>query len=328
MKIAQSVAAGLAACSLAVSGLASANSDALKDSVRSWGPWAHMPAPAAGNYRATFPTEGNPYYYQPATTVDNSGPCSAGAECGFTTYYKGPVNPRSQSGAIPNPFANIDRTVLAQFELNTDLAGQSGSFAVVPVGVDLGYPAFTSSQSNWFRSSAQGYFFADRSGRTISSILFAVPGSGGSDVTTGVWWVDNGQAQNSVGWFVHGVTSPQSAIAGLAAGGSTYRYVGHSGIYQTAGANVAIDMNFSSGTWSGTWGGGVSTDGTSTASPTFSASGTVQGVNFKSSSVSGAGVTAVSVEGAVFGTTAGTLAGGTDVTAGGHRYVDVFYATR
>ena len=135
---------------------------------------------------------------------------------------------------------------------------------------------------------------------------------GGDEVTFGV--VAGAYIKENYSAFIAGQPTVISQIQGLSAGNVIAHYSGF-GYYSARGyANNTMTVNFGQSTWSGNWDGVVGVD----------ASGVIQGDGFKSTTVSGKGVTAGAIEGTFFGENAKSLGGVLDVTKSETRIVGTF----
>jgi hypothetical protein len=330
-----------------------------KDSVFSWGPWAHV-APAAGPQGVGFLSFGGPFQYQSELTVANEGPCNAGETCGFATYQFG--RDYCYDGAEHAP-------IPAVIGLSWGLGGGEGAyltpnwwptfhinhhdrqyctyaladFTVQGLEQPGTYPQQTSaggySFSKVWAHSFEVYNYSCELGSSeIEATLIASP-----DLLAGYWSRSNPNDDQPKAWgyFVYGTTTSAADMQALNAGNVTATYCGVTGF----GNNMTLTAHFGSGTWSGAWNGGY--DGavhyyTGNSDPYmkgqvgFTANGTISGVNLTSTSVgtndSGTTVSG-SVNGAFFGSNAAAVGGISDITKtygkdGSYRNVDVFVATQ
>jgi hypothetical protein len=358
MKTILAAAIGIALATAAATAVGAMQDE--KDSVYSWGPWAKMVSPAAGPQGVGFLSFAGLYEYEPALVVQNEGLCAAGGACGFATYrvtyssqYQGGEFNLFSIGGYDGGESSRYGYVPAMFGA-TGETGDPGwitplynvSFNVVPMNETAVHPAVTSTEMNgaayWLFGST--YFsVGGQDGGQHSGLsgvyLDELAGAKGSDqyflLATG--WSDKTTEYSDCvklvadreGAFVYGVTPTLEA---LHAGSVTAAYSGHA---MYSGVPVVINVNLGNSTWNGSWNNGVDgfthavyyANGTyRTGQVGFDASGTINGVNITSTSVSASDAETVSgnVTGAFFGTSGQSLAGVSDVTKDGQRNVDLF----
>lgn len=290
-----------------------------ENSVYAWGRWAVLAPAAGGVHVALLPlsTQGAPRNSSntanivvPPTPVP-SGPCVAGATCSFASKNLNPgaeVNFSTGSGQPYN---------YAVTQLN------SSTLPVAPIPGGTG-------QNTLYAATANGYF--------------VLPYGANADVVYGEW--RNGQYQGSnfvpgiapssqtlvggnnfhgqSGYFVTGTTTAQSVLNGLQQVNTQAVY---SGNMLNTGTPVVINVNFGSGTWSGSWNhstGAVTASGSQITG--FTASGAVSGASIVSQTLS-PGLNGT-VQGAFFGNNAGTVGGTVDVHNASASDTGVFVTTR
>lgn len=137
---------------------------------------------------------------------------------------------------------------------------------------------------------------------------------GGDEITNGDLRLDKSDSFNS--WFVAGMPTAIADIQSFNLGNVIATYSGY-GYYSATGyATNTIQVDFGANTWNGSWQGPVDVQ----------ANGVVAGVGFQSTSVTGTGVTAGSVEGSFYGEGAKSLGGLLDVQKGSKHIVGTFIA--
>jgi len=356
------VALSLAA--VATSGFA-VPKDEEEDSVRSWGPWATLVQPAAGEPDVRTQTVAGPVVpgfgagdasqFTPIvpdipeeTTPVVSDACAAGSNCGYALIDERENNVQTVRVAAINVQPTLGKTspqratptlnpIPVQSMLNERVlaldAAQTTTLTInsntaLPLSQTIANAAVFLART---KSDVVGWNTMQPGGN-IRGFTVNVKGTpiayGSSNKTS-----EDSKTTNAL--FVYGQSTGLEDLSTLNIGNVEANYVG-----RTLGSNteVTIDVDFGQGTWEGSFNGGTdgnnvrastSTDTVNvlTGSVGFEASGTINGVNIVSTELTASDASAISgkVDGSFFGGEAGVLAGAVNVNKTTTRYTDGNY---
>lgn len=313
------------------------------DSTSSWGPWSEFEAPAAGNPAPTISLTlpGADLYRPLAQTVANTAEtgCVGGSICGFgafTQIYSYSQEPSRATAAVSkeymqelHPYMNVANVLvgpdaegipyvpLAIELITTPLS--TGQFLMpnsgrldLQIGEGVYYYRETDTDYYYLQPQIWTSFFDPA--EVQATIVF----------DAGLGDYINGTEREQGQWGVIGYTTAADQMANLRASNAQATYQG----YDRYGSQVDMSVNFGPGTWNGTWNGGGDGKyvyaGTTSSGGTvlqgnvgFTAQGTVQGSNFRSTSVGTTDVGATVsgyVQGAFYGPNAAAAGGVVDIT--------------
>lgn len=323
-----------------------------EDSVESWGPWSNFEPPAAGPAVSSGMPVRAVELYRPLAQPELVGlGCTGGSLCGFgayTSYVESSVGiaVKQDSGFYSEslPFAvAINGQVTAAGEGGLPQAIRlftaplsMGASVLIPdsdvlslsVGPYPGYGRYvrgveTETRSEYYEVSGgllnnpMAEATQVMAGYAVFGIEEYVQGTS-SESEGGYRW------QGQEGPVVLGFATADADMAALRNSNASATYLGRA--MDKGGAPVRIDVQFGSGEWSGSWNGGqdgyVSVRNSEQGAQLygqvgFTAKGTINGVNLKSTSVGtldqGATVSGF-VQGAFFGPQAAAVGGVVDIT--------------
>jgi len=322
-----------------------------EDSVGSWGPWSQFEPPAAGPAAMDLPKRvSDPYRPLPQPLPEPVPPaelgCLGGALCGFGAFNQvhliDGVAAHSDyfSAVLTGEITQVDdhswpkaiRLTTAAFDpAVTVLLPDSGELLRWETGVEgdghqIAYrrgiddrPSehFADVVVDLSDESQLGLIQVAGVRMTVGDYILGLDRSGKEQFM---------QGEGVGGYAVMGRATPVADMAALRANQATATYIGFGGYYTPN--TVMMDVQFGPGTWSGTWNGGkdgfVVTDSLPNQQGVrlvgqvgFTASGVIEGVNIRSTSVGAADAGATvsgSVRGAFFGPNAAAVGGVADIT--------------
>jgi len=349
----------LSLMTVAVSGFAITDDD----SVHSWGPWSTLVQPAAGPQAPTPTTlagpvvpgfgtgdtnQFTPVVETPGTGVTPvEGRCVAGSVCGYALISQAisidgddPVNSSLQSATpilAPIPVDNNQIVLMLDgvpnflnnvAAVNTSLTVNSDTNLVISESLNVPVNFFRGTSWNYFMFGNNRVVGLNGTTIDVAGTPFAYGSSFNVDLS------DSGSINTN---FIYGEATGLGDLNALNTGNVTAAY---NGVSLRSGTSVNINVDFGAGTWNGSWNRGrdggsrvsMSSDGVNVLSGNigFEASGTLNGSNIVSTSVSAADASAIAgtVNGSFFGGDAGVLAGAVDITksvAGDGGYTDGVY---
>ncbi|TAK86335.1 MAG: hypothetical protein EPO12_02580 [Aquabacterium sp.] len=308
------------------------NVSVAQDSAGSWGPWTEFEAPAAGS---TPPlglgrSGGEPYRPIPGTI---GGPTETPANViGWGAFFDNKGEAKQQ-GCVSIDCHSLQLLIQAQYPSADALLPNSVNATLVPLST--GTPLL-SQTGVLLQEDGLPYYVRSND----KELIYAVPDpetanpANPQDIQAAFVRVSlnaylNGNTEAEPGsqsiYAVVGVATSAPDMAALKGSNTTASYSGWDQ-YGNGADNVQLTVNFGNSTWTGTWNGGQ--DGVVQASTSgsgktviagqvgFSASGTVAGSNFQSTSISakdgtiGAGST---VRGSFYGVQAAAAGGVADI---------------
>jgi len=349
-----------------------------EDSVSDWGPWTEFEAPAAGaplgflGLPSARPEYRPPVIVEPPLEPESVG-CAAGGICGFGVFSEtatvdfGREQPKELSDTLPAELPYLmtgavvegpaGEGVLPQV-INLTTQALAGGTVMAPASGDLSLDIDPTTFGSFHYGDQITYArsLITESGEDTYRIGNWLSNEQQADAAAaGVSWVmggpsllsyisgDNGVTVTQTSQGMYGILGLATSAADLALQGGTATYSGESrnGIF----GSVNLTVNFSNGTWSGTWNGGADQNvfvASSSIGPViygqigFQASGTISGVNLNSTSITandgtiGAGSI---VKGAFFGSNAAAVGGVASIVKTTEAYTDargsgVFLTTR
>jgi len=317
-----------------------------EDSVYSWGPWEVLVKPAAGlqipvstilagpvapGFGSGDASSFTPMVIQessdPTVTQEASveGRCVAGSACGYAFIF-GAVLGAKDSPASSLQAATPILTPVPVSSDNTSLTVNSNTN--VSLSESIANVLVTFSGNSWSYINTVGNFVRLR-GTTID--VAGIPFAHGESINVGL-----GAGSPITGTsFVYGESTGLDDLNALNAGNTQATY---SGVSLGSQASVDISVDFGAATWGGKWNAGadtgvitetVSSDNVKVISGKvgFNASGTLNGANIVSTSVTAEPGTTISgtVNASFFGGGAGVLAGAVDITKTTNAYTGGVY---
>lgn len=319
-----------------------------EDSVGSWGPWSQFEPPAAGPAAMDLPKRvSDPYRPLPQPLPEPVPPaelgCLGGALCGFGAFNQAHlvdgVAAHSDyfSAILTGEITQVDDHSWPKAIRLTTAAFDPAVTVLLPDSGELlrweSWDQMERHQIAYQRDGSKERFAfvsVDLSNEGLLDLIQAT--SAGMSLGDYILGEDRlgkeqfMQGEGRGGIFVMGRATPVADMAALRANQATATYIGAWSGY--APSNLRMEVQFGPGTWSGTWNGGkdgfVATDALPNQQGVrligqvgFSASGVIEGVNIRSTSVSTADVGATvsgSVRGAFFGPNAAAVGGVADIT--------------
>ena len=307
------------------------------DSVRSWGPWTEFEDTAAGPQAAPQAAAGTRNEsYRPVPQVTTPGVMGFGVfltESGVQTSPD--LTPYELSGTITsaaNPNSELPAWPQAILARTTALNTGEGTWLAAGAAMNLGPGDF------WFN-----YASPSESSTPYVSL----------DLYPGGWFYDPQEVQATFysgksysgetvqgTWGVMGTPTSVSDLSSLRSQGMVATYSGYALDNKGDNPSITMSVNFGNSTFTMTSNGGV--DGTvrtetATSGATmlkgqvgYTATGTVNGVNFSSNTITSGDQATISgkVKGAFFGPSAAAAGGVTDLTKNGARYTAPFLAVQ
>lgn len=354
-----------------------------QDSSEAWGPWAEFIMPAAGGpviNPVQFVGEGGGERYRPepkivppvVPPIVSSG-CEAGTVCGYAVFrdysatgYSGDYEGRRYTtsrdgGEHPATFTARIPPVLDDSATTAWRVTSLDGTAPVHYAEsgELGDPTFLDNYFSFYRGDgsydynslldgAEGGAYLG--GNVPDSNIPVARGNFGRWMETYIrgdscddeCYYTRNEYTRTDGIFVAGGVTSATDMSALRANNITAVYNGYA-FYN--GTPVAINVNFGTASWSGSWNNGADGSiGTYTPSGSsqqyvygrvgFNASGTISGSNIQSTSVSATdGAVSGSVKGSFYGSQAAALGGVVDITktTEGYtnaRHVDLYLTTK
>lgn len=311
------------------------NVSVAQDSAGSWGPWTEFEAPAAGPSQplGLARAGGDAYRPLPGTTGGNGDPGTPAPNViGWGAFFDNKGEPKQQ-GCVAIDCHSLQINVTAVYPDGGALLPTSVNGQLIPLST--GTPLLGQT-GVLLQEDGQPYYIRSND----KELIYAVPDpetanpGNPQDIQAAFVRISlnaylNGNTEEEPSsqsiYAVVGVATSASDMAALKGSNTTASYTGWDQ-YGDGANNVQLTVNFGNSTWSGTWNGGQ--DGVVQASTSgsgatviagqvgFSASGTVTGSNFQSTSISatdgtiGAGST---VRGSFYGMQAAAAGGVADI---------------
>lgn len=308
-----------------------------EDSVRSWGPWTEFEETAAGPQAAAQGgASTKSETYRPVPQV------ASPALLGF--------------GVVLQESATLTSPALTPYELSgtiTTASDPTSGLPAWPQAIQVRTTALNSGEGTWLSANAPlnlgtGDFWFNYASPSESANPYIA-----LDLYPGGWFYDPQEVQATFysgksyagesaqgTWGVMGTPTSASDLSALRSQRMVATYSGYALDNQGSNPPISMSVNFGNSTFTLTSNGGVdgsvrtetATNGTTLLKGQvgYTATGTVSGVTFSSSTVTTGDQGAISgkVKGAFFGPSAAAAGGVTDLTKNGARYTAPFLAVQ